>query len=294
MSIDQQTAYGFSDPGADDYVCFWRERRYDDLECLKARFAKHEYVPHSHDTYVFGVILSGQESFNYRGCRHVAKAGDLVVLHPDELHDGKPLDDSYAYRCFYPAVEIVQDIASETTDRRVTGLPSFEQVVMADAGLARRLARLHRMMEYRAPKLAVDTLFAEAMALLLRRHGKLDGMARRVGNESGPIRRVREYIDAHAAQDITLSDLAAVAGFSRYHLVRAFRKELSLTPHAYLTGRRVARAKPLLASGRPLSEVALDCGYYDQSHFSRSFKAWTGVTPDQYRRGSNFLQDPAG
>jgi AraC-like DNA-binding protein len=59
-----------------------------------------------------------------------------------------------------------------------------------------------------------------------------------------------------------------------------------VTPHAYLTGRRIAAAKGLLDGNVPLSEVALACGFYDQSHFTRSFKGCTGVTPGQYRRGS--------
>ena len=77
-----------------------------------------------------------------------------------------------------------------------------------------------------------------------------------------------------------------MAGLSRYHFLRAFRRETGVTPHAYLTGRRIAAAKALLAGDQPLSEVALACGFYDQSHFSRSFKGCTGLTPGQYRRGS--------
>ncbi len=291
MSIDQKTAYAVSDPGLDDYVCFWRERRYDQLECLKARYNKHEYAPHTHDTYVFGVILSGAESFTYRGVHHIAGSGRLVAMEPDEVHDGKPLDESYAYRCFYPSVALVREVAGGLSDRSTSAVPRIAEAVMDDPALAERLARLHWMMEYHAPRLAVDTAFTESMALFLQRHANLDGPSRPIGRESGPIRRVRDYIDAHAAEDMTLDELAAIAGFSRFHLARAFRKELGLTPFAYLTGRRIARAKRLLAGERPLSQVALDCGFYDQSHLSRSFKAWVGVTPGRYRLGSNSVQD---
>src|SRR3546814_9283188 len=86
-------------------------------------------------------------------------------------------------------------------------------------------------------------------------------------------------------QDLTLTELAESAGFSRFHFLRAFRREVGVTPHAYLTGRRIAAAKRLLDGDQALSEVALACGFYDQSHFSRSFKGCSGVTPGQYRRG---------
>ena len=159
MSIDQKTAYAVSDPGLDDYVCFWRERRYDQLECLKARYNKHEYAPHTHDTYVFGVILSGAESFTYRGVHHIAGSGRLVAMEPDEVHDGKPLDESYAYRCFYPSVALVQEVAGGLSDRSTSAVPRIAEAVMDDPALAERLARLHWMMEYHAPRLAVDTAF---------------------------------------------------------------------------------------------------------------------------------------
>src|SRR3546814_13524249 len=91
-------------------------------------------------------------------------------------------------------------------------------------------------------------------------------------------------------QDLTLTELAEAAGFSRFHFLRAFRREVGVTPHAYLTGRRIAAAKRLLDGDQALSEVALACGFYDQSHFSRSFKGCTGVPPaprSEERRGGN-------
>ena len=295
MAIDQQTAYALSAPGsgrgrsgardASDSVCFWREARFDDLECLTARFFRHAYTPHLHDTFAIGVIEAGAEAFRYRGARHVAPAGSLVAVNPDELHDGCPARDGFAYRMIYPSVAIVQGIADELRDRPA-GFPAFREAVMDDPTVAARLASAHALMEARADKLAVDEAFTAALSLMVRRHAHSAPQGRRLGREVGPIRRARRHIDGSFAQDLTLSRLAEVAGLSRYHFLRAFRRETGVTPHAYLTGRRIAAAKALLAGDQPLSEVALACGFYDQSHFSRSFKGCTGLTPGQYRRGS--------
>jgi AraC-like DNA-binding protein len=132
----------------------------------------------------------------------------------------------------------------------------------------------------------VDEAFTTALTLLVRRHSASDARGRRLGREAAPIRRARQLADDSFMQDLTLNDLAAAAGLSRYYFLRAFRREVGVTPHAYLTGRRIAAAKGLLDGNVPLSEVALACGFYDQSHFTRSFKGCTGVTPGQYRRGS--------
>ncbi|HMA14640.1 MAG: AraC family transcriptional regulator [Bacteroidota bacterium] len=288
--MDQQTAYSLSARDAPssakggDAVHFWRERRFDGLECLKARFFRHAYAPHVHDTFALGVILAGAEAFHYRGARHIAPAGSLVAVNPDELHDGEPSDDGYAYRMLYPSVALVQSIADELGDRPA-GFPAFSQPVMQDAEAAARLSEAHALMEGGADRLAVDQAFAAALGLLVRRHSRSDARGRRLGREAAPIRRARQVVDDFFMQDLTLEELAAAAGLSRFYFLRSFRREVGVTPHAYLTGRRIAAAKAMLDGNQPLSEVALACGFYDQSHFTRAFKGATGVTPGQYRRG---------
>jgi AraC-like DNA-binding protein len=97
------------------------------------------------------------------------------------------------------------------------------------------------------------------------------------------VKRARDYLDARFADDVPLSDLAAMAGLNRAHLVRAFRKALGTTPHAYQTDRRFRAARRMLASGESPAEVALACGFCDQSHLNRVFKSRMGVTPGAYR-----------
>jgi AraC-like DNA-binding protein len=291
--MDQQTAYRLSaseatpdaPAGGGDAVRFWRERRFDDLECLKARFFRHVYAPHAHDTFAIGVILAGAEVFRYRGVRHIARAGSLVAVNPDELHDGQPSEEGYAYRMLYPSVGLVQALADELDDRPA-GFPAFAQPVIQDGEVAARLSEAHALMEARAGRLAVDEAFMAALSLMVRRHSRSEIQGRRLGREAAPIRRARHLVDTSYMQDLTLDQLAAAAGLSRFYFLRAFRREIGVTPHAYLTGRRIAAAKALLDGDQPLSEVALACGFYDQSHFSRAFKGCTGVTPGQYRRGT--------
>jgi len=297
MTVDQQTAYDLSArdgapapaEGGGDVVRFWRARRFGDLECLKARFSRHSYAPHAHDTFALGVIVAGAEAFHYRGARHVAPAGSLVAVNPDELHDGRPEGESFAYRMLYPSIELVQGIADDLGERPA-GFPAFAGPVMADPEAAARLSEAHALMEAHVLKgadcLAVDEALTAALTLMVCRHSASDTRGRRLGREAAPIRRARQRVDASYMQDLTLDDLAATAGLSRFYFLRAFRREVGVTPHAYLTGRRIAAAKALLDGDVPLSEVALACGFYDQSHFTRSFKGCTGVTPGQYRRGS--------
>jgi AraC-like DNA-binding protein len=98
------------------------------------------------------------------------------------------------------------------------------------------------------------------------------------------LRRVREFIEAHLEENISIQTLAGIAGLSMYHFARAFKKSEGMTPHEYLIQRRVRRAKDLLAgTDLPLSEIALASGFSDQSHCARRFREHVGVTPSSYR-----------
>ena len=98
------------------------------------------------------------------------------------------------------------------------------------------------------------------------------------------LRRVREFIEAHLEQTISIQALATTAGLSMYHFARAFKQSEGMTPHDYLVQCRVRRARDLLAAtDLPLSEIALAAGFADQSHCARRFREHVGVTPSSYR-----------
>jgi AraC family transcriptional regulator len=109
---------------------------------------------------------------------------------------------------------------------------------------------------------------------------------RSCGMSPGMLGRVREYVEAHLAENPSLSDLAAVVGMSPYHFARTFSRTAGLPPHRYLLARRLERAKAMLSgSGRPIVEIALDLGFGSQGHFHRAFRKHVGTTPGSYRRG---------
>jgi AraC family transcriptional regulator len=97
--------------------------------------------------------------------------------------------------------------------------------------------------------------------------------------------RVKEFIDVQIPHEITISDLSAVAGLSRYHFIRAFKDTVGCTPYQYILSERFRRARSLLS--RPdlsLGDVARAVGFSDSSHLSRVFRKFAGVTPIAFRR----------
>jgi AraC-like DNA-binding protein len=107
----------------------------------------------------------------------------------------------------------------------------------------------------------------------------------RGGLSPSVLRRVREYIDANLEANIGLDAIAKVAGLSRCHFVRAFRQSVGTTPHNFLMYRRFCKATEFITgTDLPLAEIALAAGFSDQSHFSRRFRQYLGVSPSAFRR----------
>ncbi|ORE90358.1 helix-turn-helix domain-containing protein [Aurantimonas sp. 22II-16-19i] len=98
------------------------------------------------------------------------------------------------------------------------------------------------------------------------------------------LRRVRDFVEAHLAEKITLADLARVAGLSRMHFAAQFRASTRLRPHEYVLRRRISRARKLLkAPDRSLADVALAVGFQTQAHFTTVFRDIVGDTPHRWR-----------
>jgi AraC family transcriptional regulator len=138
----------------------------------------------------------------------------------------------------------------------------------------------------------VSSLFVSHVTLALTAHivHKYGGLSDRSNIPRGGLaawqeRKAREFLDASIEGDISLSRLAAECGLSARHFARAFQQSLGVPPHRYLLKRRVERAKDLLErSSLSLLDVALSCGFADQSHFTRVFRASVGATPGVWRR----------
>jgi AraC family transcriptional regulator len=126
--------------------------------------------------------------------------------------------------------------------------------------LAARLLQQHSV---RKPKLARDE----------------DGLS------SYTLRQVLDYIRSNLSQDLSITDLAQVAGMSPYYLMRMFKKSMHFTPRQYIIQTRIERAKELLRSRElSISDIALECGFTSQSHFTNVFRQITDTTPNIYRR----------
>lgn len=283
MSVTQVQAIDKEKIGVSDRTDFWRTRQYGDMECLHATFVEHEYSMHFHETYSFGVICKGVEIFRADGQEHAAVAGDVLFLNPGVMHDGRPGDLGYEYRMFYPPVDLMTEIAQDVFEKPVD-TPFFKTHSTTDQLLRDRAIDLHRKLQRKKSRLEGDEAMISTLALLIGRYADSGFGIRPARKETRSMAKARDMIEDCLGEDLGIDELAASVEMSRFHFMRSFRKAFGVPPHAYRTGKRISLAKVCLASGEPLAEIAVACGFVDQSHFTRVFKNTVGVTPGQYQK----------
>ena len=246
------------------------------IERMEARFHGNGFSPHRHDTYALGVTLSGVQTFHYRGASRTSLPGNVIVLHPDEVHDGAAgTDDGLRYRMLYLPPERLID-AADGAQR----LPFVANPVFADKAFKQSLAEALQNLETEPDDLLLDDLIARFAASLWRHADAAGPRAGRIDRNA--VLRCRDYLHANSNRTVTSEELEEIGGIDRYTLARQFRTLLGTSPHRYLVMRRLDRAKARLASGGSLADAAFEAGFADQSHFTRHFKNTFGMTPGRW------------
>jgi AraC-like DNA-binding protein len=250
----------------------------DGVELLRAWFGGRGYQPHRHDTYAIGVTDVGVQVFDYRGKLEHSLRGQVVVLHPDELHDGRAGDEGgFGYHIVYVQPARIADAVRVITGRP-TPLPFVREPVANDPTLARAVSAA-----FASPPepLALDALIVRLAEGLLRQSGAGEPTTAPHHLDHAALERARAFLDARRAP-VRSAELEAVTGLSRYDLARQFRACYGTSPYRYSVLRRLDFARRRLRLGAPLADLALTAGFADQAHFTRRFRSAYGMTPGRY------------
>ncbi len=250
------------------------------VELFRAWFAGPAYAKHRHDTYAIGLTDRGVQAFDYRGAGRVSLPGQVVVLHPDEVHDGRAgTEAGFGYRIIYVEPSHMSE-ALRSVCGRPYPLPFVREPVSRNGLLARAVRQA-----FASPldSLGADGLIADLAEGLLAGEGPggRPPPSRRV--DADVIERARQFLDAERTRVVHSSELEAITGMTRYDLARQFRLMFGTSPHRYLLMRRLDLARRLILEARPLADVAGEAGFADQAHFTRVFKTAFGLTPARYR-----------
>jgi AraC-like DNA-binding protein len=253
---------------------------FDPIERVANRLAGAAFSPHRHDTYTVALTVTGVQSFNYRGAMRHSLPGQVLILHPDELHDGHCCDEAgFSYRAAYiPPAHVQTVLGGADLPFVSTGVSTNPALVAAAINMVIDCAVVADPGAYE------DALYDLAQAMN-EVAGKVATV--RIANRTA-VMRAREFLDTAVVVGARLEDLEQVTGCDRWQLSRDFRALLGTSPYRYLQYRRVDLAKRLLREGAKLADAAHGAGFADQSHFGRTFRKAVGLAPKEWLRSDLF------
>lgn len=239
------------------------------------------YSGNLHEELKLVLVIDSGFTVRRRGTTFRAAPGQLVALHPDDAHSGTP-DDLGSARwllmCVSPS--LIAEVTAPETVR-------FGDPVIRHGALAGGFRSVHGSL-YQPSGEPGSALRRETEVLefvsALARHSYGAGAD---GGGTGTARRVpeiaREYLRENLARNVTLDELSAVTGVSKYRLVRVCTAWFGLSPHQLHLRLRLDRARERLRRGTGIAEVAYETGFHDQPHLTRVFAQAYGVTPAVYQ-----------
>lgn len=251
----------------------------DGVERLQAWFSGRAYETHRHDTYAIAVTDTGVQSFDYRGGVVNSTVGNVVVVHPDEAHDGRAgTEEGFGYRILYVEPARIGE-AARLLAGRPCALPFAAEAVSGNEKLANAVNAAFR---HDLEPLAVDGLILQLADGLMDADpsSRQSGAAERL--DTAAVERARQFLDVETDRVVRSSELEAITGLTRYDLARQFKSQVGTSPYRYSLMRRLDAARRQIRTKQSLADIAFGAGFADQAHFTRKFKAAFGVTPARY------------
>ena len=254
------------------------------IEMLDASYHRQCFSRHSHEGYTFGIIEKGTQKFYRTGTNNLAPAGSIILINADDIHNGQAdTEDGWAYKALYPLPEQFEQISREIGQHSAFA-PFFPEPVIQDNELAAQFRLVYRVLLESDNKLLRESLLYSLLVRLVGRYGKSRTEPKRGSSAIRQVNTVKEFLDDLPEANVSLSELAQLVSLNPYYLVRLFKKEFGLPPHAYQIQSRLRYAAKRIKEGAQLADVSVQTGFHDQSHFSRHFKKAMGITPGQYAK----------
>lgn len=272
-------------PGVDvDLVRAWRVP--EDGRCLWMHGITTSYRADPVGEYIIGV--GDGRAYHLRRGRstRLVRPGQLVVLDPSAPHSGSPAEGgAWAERLL--VIEMAAPRAALSGEDIPLAALSFPDPVIGDGLLARRFLALHHGTECPASALERQSAAVSFLADLVQSSPGARPYISKVGRDDPAVRAAVEFLHDEITRNITLDELAAASGASRYQLVRRFNAAIGVPPHTYQVALRVNLARRLLERGERATDVAGLVGFVDQSHLNRHFRRRLGISPAQYARSTS-------
>lgn len=264
---------------------FWQDGRMPYVETRRSCFSRTCYKSHSHPTFSIGAIDEGNSVFQSSfGTAQKISAGTLVIVPAHIEHSCNPLpDQAWSYQMLHLDISWLNQWYAEFQKEGFDlNLPQHRPLIIKDENLYQAFSDMNETL-FDSQKLIFEKeqSLIYCLTQLLLPHFILEEIQKTQYLYESFLDLI--HIIKSSERFISLEELAQQVGLSRYAIIRLFKANVGLTPHAFQINLKINQARAQLKQGIPLAELAVNLGFSDQSHFHKAFKAHTGITPRQFQ-----------
>lgn len=257
---------------------FYRDQRAPFYEIKEGRYNLPAEIYHYHNELSIGLVEKGASQVRCQNEEFCLEEQDLIVFLPQVMHRCVPRHiESWQFSMLYLDVDWSHTV--------LHGHKVGDQPVLIQHLSGKRFAKLRSL--FSVLKSGVSSLTKNSWlryALMEIFASSEPLLTSPCALKSQPdLRLFRRYLEQHYLEKVTLLGLERYFDTDKYRLIRSFQENYAITPHAYLLQLRLNHAKGLLRQGEKIADVACESGFYDQSHFSKAFRQYCGVTPRIYQ-----------
>jgi AraC-like DNA-binding protein len=239
---------------------------------------------HTHDTLTIATIEYGRQEIFINKSKNQITSGILAVINPNEPHYGKTLhaDTKDGYVLYIQKIWCM-NIQMDLFDNVNRYIP-ISQNIIEDVVLYDNFIKMCRLLLDNSFTMDKDCILIEFATELLSKYLDLKSHKKiNITKDQIYAEKIKNYLDENYLKDISLDRISSLVGLSSFYTLRLFKNIYGIPPHAYLLNKKIHHAKELLMSKLPIVDVAVESGFFDQSHFCRSFKRVFSITPKEYQ-----------
>lgn len=248
------------------------------IEIKEGAWKEYSIRNHSHEELQIGFVERGSSKITCKTLAFKMKAEQAILIPPGIIHLCQPDEMSkFKFTILYIAPQWFEAAFKLDVNKLKPQTARLDQQTLENKD------RFLASFKSESDPLTIESLAITFLGKFIFRCFDMQPVKILSMHRRTKLAQVKNYMDQNLGELIQLDDLAQISGMTKFSLLRKFKARYKLPPHAYLVNQRINHAKQLLLEGETVARTAVTCGFFDQSHFVKTFRQYVGIPPIDYK-----------